>query len=173
MTKPPNGSKPDPMEREVDRLLASLATLGRPPEGDHTPSGRAPASHTSTRARHSGARPSPRAATRRDLLALWARVLLGIALGGLMTQWPYTYGCGRSLFVYLGAVATVMLAASWIAFASWKLRSAPAHILSLILFYWGIVLAAEQVLPRIGYAAEPASWRCPSGSPSTVQAQPR
>ena len=167
MTTPPRGSKPDPMEREVDRLLANLATLGRPPEGDHTPPGKAPALHTSTQPRHHGVRPSPRAPTRGDLVALWARVLLGIAFGGLMTQWPYPYGCGQALFVYLGAVATVMLAGAWIAFASWKLRNAAAHILSLILFFWGIVLAAEQVLPRIGYAAERASWRCPS-EPSTA-----
>ncbi len=119
----------------MDRLLANLATLGRPPEGDHTPPGKAPALHTSTQPRHHGVRPSPRAPTRGDLVALWARVLLGIAFGGLMT--------------------------------SWKLRNAAAHILSLILFFWGIVLAAEQVLPRIGYAAERASWRCPS-APSTA-----
>jgi len=53
-----------------------------------------------------------------------------------------------------------MLTGAWIGFASWKLRSGLAHILSLILLYWGIVLAAEQVLPRIGYAADRASWRC-------------
>jgi hypothetical protein len=88
-------------------------------------------------------------------------MLLGTALGGVMAQWPYPHGCGWPLLGYLGAVATVMLTGAWIAFASWKLRSGPAHILSLILFFWGIVLAAEQVLPRIGYAADRASWRCP------------
>jgi hypothetical protein len=35
-----------------------------------------------------------------------------------------------------------------------------AHILALVILFWGIVLAAEQVLARIGYAAERASWRC-------------
>jgi hypothetical protein len=159
------------MEREVDRLLANLATLGRPPESDHGSPGKAPVSHSSTQPRYPGVRPSPRAPTRRDLVALWGRVLLGVTFGGLMTQWPYPYGCGPSLYAYLGAVATVMLAAAWIAFASWKLRSALAHILSLILFYWGIVLAAEQALPRIGYAAEEASWRCPSESSSAGHPQ--
>jgi hypothetical protein len=54
----------------------------------------------------------------------------------------------------------VLLTGAWIAFASWKLRSGFVHILSLILI-WGIVLAAEQLLPRIGYAADRASWACP------------
>jgi hypothetical protein len=31
---------------------------------------------------------------------------------------------------------------------------------SLILGFWGVVLAAEQVLPRIGYAEEEATWMC-------------
>ena len=156
----------------MNRLLANLATLGRPPESDHAPPGKAPASHTSTQPSHHGVRPSPRAPTRGALVGLWARVLLGVAFGGLMTQWPYPYGCGRSLLVYLGAVATVMLTGAWIAFASWRLRSAAAHVLSLILFFWGIVLAAEQVLPRIGYAEEQASWQCPLG-PSAAHARLR
>ncbi len=84
-----------------------------------------------------------------------------------MTQWPYPYGCGLPLLGYLGAVSTVLLTGAWIAFASWKLRSGVTHILSLILFFWGIVLAAEQLLPRIGYAADWASWRCPSLSAPT------
>ena len=39
------------------------------------------------------------------------------------------------------------------------------HLLSLVLFYWGLVLAAEQVLPRIGYADDPAAWLCGEGRP--------
>jgi hypothetical protein len=42
------------------------------------------------------------------------------------------------------------------------MRGGAPHVLSLILVFWGIVLAAEQVLPRIGYAAERATWRCPA-----------
>ncbi len=108
--------------------------------------------------------------TRSRLLALWARVLLGATLGVVMTQWPYPHSCDLPLLGYLGAVTTVILAGSWLAFASWRLRSGPAHILSLILVYWGIVLAAEQVLPRIGYAADGASWRCAAPSPRHIKA---
>jgi hypothetical protein len=160
MPNSPRGPHPDPMAREVDRLLAHLADVGRPPGRDHGPRGRASAPHSSTHPRLPRVAPSADAPTRGDLVALWARVLLGVVFGGLMTQWPYRYGCGLSLLGYLGAVATVLLAGAWIAFASWRLRSGVAHILSLILFFWGIVLAAEQLLPRIGYAADRASWRC-------------
>jgi hypothetical protein len=78
----------------------------------------------------------------------------------MMTQWPYSQTCGWPLAGYFGAVVTVILAGAWVGFASWKLRTGLVHILSLILIFWGIVLAAEQVLPRIGYAADRASWAC-------------
>ena len=100
------------------------------------------------------------APTRADYIALWARVFLGIVLGGMMTQWPYSHGCGLSLVEYLGAVAMVMVAGTWIAIASWRLRNAPSHVLGLLLLLWGIALASGQVLPRIGYAAQRWSWQC-------------
>jgi hypothetical protein len=79
-----------------------------------------------------------------------------------MILWPYPHACGWALLGYLGAVAAVLLAGAWIAFASWRMRSGVTHLLSLVLFYWGLVLAAEQVLPRIGYAADPGAWLCVS-----------
>jgi hypothetical protein len=100
------------------------------------------------------------APTRGDTVALWARVFLGMAFGGVMTQWPYPYGCGSPLLGYLGAVAMVMVTGAWIAVASWRLRNGVVHILAFIILFWGVVLAAEQVLPRVGYAAEQANWRC-------------
>jgi hypothetical protein len=81
-------------------------------------------------------------------------------LGGMMTQWPYPHGCGLPLAEYLGAVAMVLVAGAWIAVASWRLRNPPSHILALLLLLWGIALAAGQVLPRIGYAAERWTWQC-------------
>jgi hypothetical protein len=167
MPKSPSDRQPEPMAREVDRLLAQLANFGSQPAREPTSRGETPASHPVARVKSSGVAPSSgRVAptrgnpTRGDLVALWARVLLGIALGGLMTQWPYPNGCGLPLLGYLGGILMVLLTGGWIAFASWKLRSGVTHILALILFFWGIVLAAEQLLPRIGYAADQASWRC-------------
>ena len=85
---------------------------------------------------------------------------LGATLGGLITQWPYPHGCGWPLAGYFGAGAMVVLAGIWIAGVSWKLRSGAAHVLAFLLLFWGMVLVAERVLPRVGYAAERASWGC-------------
>ncbi|MGH7580665.1 MAG: hypothetical protein ACREM9_10870 [Gemmatimonadales bacterium] len=163
MAKTPSGRQPEPMEREVDRLLAQLARVGSPPAREPEPRATRP-SGPATRQRSSAIAPPAAPGSCGELAALWARLLLGTALGVLMTQWPYPYGCGLPLLGYLGAVSIVLLAAAWIAFASWKLRSGVAHVLSLILFFWGTVLAAEQLLPRIGYAADEASWHCAAGA---------
>ncbi len=169
MPKTPSDRQPEPMAREVDRLLAQLAHVGAQPVRDSGPSTPtpAPAPRPVIRAKSPGVAPSIGIATRGELVALWARVLLGMALGSLMTQWPYPNGCGLPLLGYLAAILTVLLTAAWIAFASWKLRNGVTHILALILYFWGIVLAAEQVLPRIGYAANLAAWRCPAEQPLT------
>jgi hypothetical protein len=99
-------------------------------------------------------------ATRGQLAALWARVGLGVLLGGMITQWPYLHGCGLPLLEYFGAITMVIVAGGWIAVASWTRRHAPTHVLALLLVLWGIALAAYQILPRIGYAAERWSWQC-------------
>ena len=90
----------------------------------------------------------------------WVRLALGLSLGAAMTQWPYTHGCGLPLFVYLGAVLAVLVAGAWSLVSSWKTRSAFAHFLAIALIIWGGVLAAREVLPRIGYAKQAAEWIC-------------
>jgi len=171
MPKPPSNRHRDPMAREVDRLLAQLSNPDQPSRRNGAPhtaaSTPAPAPVLATFPRAPGVAATPAGALRDGAVALWTRVILGLALGALMTQWPYAHGCGWQLTGYLGSVAMVMLAGGWIAFASWRHRSGPAHILSLILLYWGIVLAAEQVLPRLGYAADQASWACALTQPAT------
>jgi hypothetical protein len=161
MPKTPSERRRDPMEREVDRLLAQLARTGSPPARAEEPRV-APILTPVTPRRAPSVDLSAVAISRGALIALWTRVLLGTVLGVLMTQWPYPHGCGLPLLGYLGAVTAVLLAAAWIAFASWRLRRGVAHVVGFILFFWGIVLAAEQLLPRIGYAALEASWQCPS-----------
>jgi len=150
----------DGMSKEVDRLLKQL------PGADPTLRGSGPL--TSPVSRPAGP-PGPggaaiaggaREPTARDKLGVWLRVGLGVAVGALMTQWPYQHACGISLYLYLGAVTAVIVAGGWASVASWKLGMGPAHVVSLGLIVWGLVLAAQQVLPRIGYAAASASWRC-------------
>ncbi len=94
-------------------------------------------------------------------LGTWARVALGLLIGIGMPLWPYDHGCGIKLFLYLGGVATVVVAGVWSGLSSWKRRMGAAHLLSQLLVIWGLVLAARVVLPRVGYAKEAATWFCP------------
>lgn len=184
MAKFTSGSKPDPMEREVDQLLAQLAHSHRTESGGDTDARpgeetvpaiqwngggalQSPGSGgtTMTFGVNSGSGVSDTPPSTHNRVALWSRVVLGATLGILMTDWPYANACGLGLLGYSGAIATVLITGGWIAFLSWKQRSGAAHIMALLLFYWGIVLAAEQLLPRIGYASPRAGWQCPASPP--------
>ena len=94
-------------------------------------------------------------------IGTWARVGLGLLLGIGMPLWPYDHACGIKLFIYLGGVLTVVVAGVWSSLSSWKRRMGTAHLISQLLVIWGLVLTAEVVLPRFGYAKTPATWFCP------------
>jgi hypothetical protein len=98
-------------------------------------------------------------------------VALGVLLGVGLTQWPYRDDCGWRLLGYGAAVSVMLLVAGWCAITTWRHRTGVAHAVSLVMGFWGIVLAAEILLPRIGYAAEDATWRCPA--PAVVPAPRR
>jgi hypothetical protein len=168
MAKTPPRPQPDPMAREVDRLLALLPGADPAPRRNGAGSIRSPISPRPAivvgvaRDERGGVPP-----TRGELVGLWARVLLGVVLGGMMTQWPYARDCGAPLLGYLAAVAAVVLVGGWLSVASWTYRVAPAHLVALVLVFWGIILFAEQLLPRIGYAAAHAAWGCTDTSVPT------
>jgi hypothetical protein len=146
----PQGEKERDWDRElaeVDRLLNQLPTH----QAEQAAAAKRAQAPPSTPV---SAKPSSRAGT-------WARVGLGLLIGIGMTQWPYTHGCGLKLFIYLGGVFTVIVAGVWSSLSSWKRQMGMAHILSQGLVIWGLVLAAREVLPRIGYANEVATWFCP------------
>jgi hypothetical protein len=153
---------------EIDKLIAAGAG-DAPPPAMPTARGRAPA------AAGAGAAATPRGlapAGGRAALATWARLLLGILLGAAMTQWPYVHGCGLPLAAYLLGVMAVMVASGWSLVASWRARAALAHALALGLLLWGLALAAREVLPRVGYAAQTAGWVCASSSTPTTPTTP-
>ena len=77
-----------------------------------------------------------------------------------MTQWPYAHGCGAALFLYLGAAGAVVVAGLWSSVSSWNRRMGRAHVFSLLLSGWGVVLLAREILPRIGYAKQVMTWMC-------------
>lgn len=163
MPKPPPGREPDPMASVVDRLLAQLPGLQGAPAVAPQSSPRFPVV-TAT---------SPRrveVSSQSEVIGVWIRVLLGLSLGLMMTKWPYAQTCGGPLIGYLGAVVTVMLAGGWAAMAAWRHRAGLAHVVSLILIFYGILLVEAEVLPRSGYTVGQATWFC-EGPAEAVPAQ--
>jgi hypothetical protein len=180
--KPPQNRHDDLMAAEVDKLLKKLphadpslsgervaqpepgAAPGRPPVSGHR------------REIQGGAPRVPRPRTpeeeRRANLGVWGLVALGVVLGVALTQWPYNAACGLALLWYVGAVATMLVVGGWCALSSWDQRLGVAHVLSLILVFWGIVLSAEVILPRIGYSVDKATWRCRVAEPARPSATP-
>ena len=88
------------------------------------------------------------------------RLTLSVALGVAILFWPYENRCGVGLAGYLAAVTAVAGAGIWSAVWTWRHRAARAHILSILLLGWGLMLGAGEVLPRIGYAKQVLSWSC-------------
>lgn len=143
---------------EVDRLLAKLPAADPTLAGGSAPAVKRPPAGPPSLAPVGGA--GPGAISGREWLGTWARVALGLLIGIGMTQWPYTHGCGLRLIFYLVGVAAVVVAGVWSSISSWKRRLGFAHVLSQTLVIWGLVLAAREVLPRVGYAKQEASWLC-------------
>lgn len=95
---------------------------------------------------------------------VYARLALATALAVGIAFWPYGARCGLGLAAYLAAVGAVMVGGVWSAVWTWRHRSARAHLLSLLLVLWGLLLASIDILPRAGYAIptieHAAAWRC-------------
>ena len=136
---------------EVDRLLNQLPSHREEQVAAQTAKRAQPA------ARQGGVAPDQGGGR----IGTWARVGLGLLLGIGMPLWPYDHACGIKLFIYLGGVLTVVVAGVWSSLSSWKRRMGTAHLISQLLVIWGLVLTAEVLLPRFGYAKSPATWFCP------------
>ena len=95
---------------------------------------------------------------------VYARLTLAVAIGVGIIFWPYANRCGMGLAGYLGAVGAVVVSGAWSAVWTFRHRAGRAHVLALLLVLWGLILAAIDVLPRIGYAKptveHPAAWSC-------------
>ena len=98
-------------------------------------------------------------------LGVFLRLAISVALGVGIVFWPYAARCGFGLTAYLAAVIALVVAGGWSAIWTWRHRAARAHLLSLLLVLWGLVLGAIEVLPRTGYAkpsdTHPSNWTCP------------
>ena len=174
------GKGPDREQRKdaaiVDNLLGDLFFAERGPKGKSGESRATPKKPP----RPSGSAPKPISQKRPSVPAAsvarpdanahrgtWGRISLGVLIAIGMLQWPYDHACGLNLGFYLAAVAMVMVSAGWGSTFSWRNRMPVAHAMSQVLFIWGLVLGAGQVLPRVGYAKDLATWRC-VGPPQLV-----
>jgi hypothetical protein len=103
------------------------------------------------------------------------RLALASALGVGILFWPYPKQCGPELVGYLVAVAAVVVGGLWSSVWTWKHRTARAHVLSLLLVIWGLVLGTIEVLPHVGYAkadpTRPVGWSCaaPGAGPNILR----
>lgn len=97
-------------------------------------------------------------------LGVMLRLVLSLLLGVGILFWPYGTRCGLPLFGYLAAAGLISITGIWSALWTWRHRSGRGHLMSLLLVLWGALIAANEVLPRIGYArpseAHPAVWMC-------------
>ena len=178
------GPRPDPARKDaatVDRLLeglffgddASTAKPARIPKPAMPSRPSRPVARPVVSARHSLGTPRVYGASENGRLGTWARIAIGGLVGGAMTQWPYAHACGSELGLYLAAVGMVIVAGVWSGSFAWKNRLALAHIASQGLLVWGFVLGAGQVLPRVGYAMEQATWGCSVPSQPILQERPQ
>ena len=106
---------------------------------------------------------SPQVAAQRAAVRSWPAILrltLSVLLGVGILFWPYENRCGLGLTGYLIAVTAVVGSGVWSAVWTWRHNAARAHILSILLIAWGVMLGAAEVLPRVGYAKEVLTWSC-------------
>ncbi|HVZ78839.1 MAG TPA: hypothetical protein VG818_12730 [Gemmatimonadaceae bacterium] len=148
-------------DRDWDKELAKIDRQLQAMPDEAPPA--APAA--GARAAATGSAPAPAAAPRKThAFGVFARLTLSVALGVGVVLWPYQARCGFGLAAYLAAVGVVMVSGAWSAVWTWRHRAARAHVLSLLLLLWGMVLGSLEVLPRIGYAKpdarHPAGWVC-------------
>lgn len=88
------------------------------------------------------------------------RLVLSVALGVGVLFWPYANRCGIGLAGYLFVVVAVAGSGIWSAVWTWRHRAARAHVLSILLIAWGLMLGAQEILPRVGYAQKALPWNC-------------
>lgn len=100
-----------------------------------------------------GARPG-------EIFTVWLKVGLGVLGAGALLVWPYDRTCGILLYSYLAGILAVAGAGIWSLTASWRHRRSAAHGLALLVLLVATVLAAREILPRIGQVGSSLTWTC-------------
>ena len=98
----------------------------------------------------------------------WIQVLLAVGAAAGLMFWPWPGRCGWPLIGFTAASGAVAVLGTWSAVGTWRHRLGIAHVASLMVIVWGLLLGAREVLPRIGYAMPTADrgagWACEVGS---------
>jgi hypothetical protein len=98
----------------------------------------------------------------------WLKVLLAVGAAAGLMFWPWPAQCGPKLMGFTAATGGVALLGLWSALGTWRHRLGLAHVASLLVTVWGLLLGAREVLPRVGYAVPTAErragWTCPAGT---------
>ena len=157
----PKGRPPprDSNEAIVKRLLKQL------PHADPSLSGKDPAAPKPSPTRSLGPRPGPPPPPPPNVRGAWWRAVASVVVATAVPFWPYAIACGFPLWGYMAAVTLVLVTGLWAAHFAWRERTGVPHVIALFVTVWGGVLAAERVLPRVGYARAEATWRCIADAP--------
>lgn len=106
----------------------------------------------------------------------WIKVVIAVGAAGGLMFWPWSIRCGIPLVGFTTATGGVVLLGFWSAVGSWRHRLGFAHVASVLVMAWGLVLGAREVLPRIGYAIptleRPGQWSCEGLLPLPTTTQP-
>jgi hypothetical protein len=98
----------------------------------------------------------------------WIKVLVAVSAAAGLMFWPWPASCGPALMGFTAATGGVAVLGLWSALGTWRHRLGLAHVASLLVTVWGLLLGAREVLPRVGYAVPTAErragWTCPAGS---------
>jgi len=143
--------QPRDWDKELANIDRAMAKQGEPPPG----------------------RPVPTAPPGKRFVALaWFWSVLAILLAVALIVWPYDKSCGIRLIFFLGACLLALLAGVVGGITSWAHRRGVPFLLSLLVVLLAGLMAAREVLPRVGYARENLEWTCPPAPPAPTPAPP-
>jgi len=157
-----------------EQLLATTAPTGKPGDLKRSP---VMDSRMATQKGGDGARVSPPASSATAAPAKgawlgWVKVTIAVGAAAGLMFWPWPARCGPALVGFTAATGAVALLGVWSAIGTWRHRLGLAHVASLLVIVWGMLLGAREILPRVGYAVptelRSAGWTCDVAQPSTA-----